>query len=131
MAKGRNAYRSDKSGSFLLSSSVFGLAVSCAESSRKLFFPGKLLIFDRLINCVFRDLNFYAEDPMQIINRCILAIRNNAVDDINHLLIERFSGSLHIYTSVEKTLDERHQGDFEDFLNSLNPRGLPPHKLLL
>ncbi|KAK6945627.1 DNA helicase Pif1-like [Dillenia turbinata] len=68
---------------------------------------------------------------MQMINRCILVAKNKTVDDINHLLIERYPGSLYIYTSVDKTLDGRHQGDFEEFLNSLNPKGLPSHKLQL
>ena len=33
--------------------------------------------------------------------------------------------------STDRTINERDQSDYEDFLNSLNPKGLPPHKLVL
>ena len=46
-------------------------------------------------------------------------------------MINQFPGEAHIYTSTDRTLDERYQGDYEDFLNSQNPKGLPPHKLIL
>ncbi|XP_027155620.1 uncharacterized protein LOC113755986 [Coffea eugenioides] len=85
----------------------------------------------RLIHCVFPDLNTCWNDPYKFINRCILTPRNASVDDLNGVLINKFPGQLHVYTSSDRTLDQRHQGDYEDFLNSQNPKGLPPHKLLL
>ena len=62
---------------------------------------------------------------------CILSGTNNAVDDVNQLIIDRFPRDPHTYISSDRTLNERDQGDYEDFLNSLNPKGLPPHKLIL
>nr|XP_027122232.1 uncharacterized protein LOC113739192 [Coffea arabica] len=86
---------------------------------------------DRLLESVFPDLNTYSQDPYNLINRCILAPKNSSVDELNEIMIRRFPGSLHTYISSDKTVDQRHQGDYEDFLNSQNPKGLPPHKLLL
>ena len=66
-----------------------------------------------------------------MINRCILSAMNSAVDDVNQMIIDRFPSQPYTYTSTDRTLNERDQGDYEDFLNSLNPKGLPPHKLIL
>ena len=66
-----------------------------------------------------------------MINRCIFAPKNSSVDELNDILIRKFPGKLYTYTSIDKTIDQRHQGDYEDFLNSQNPKGLPPHKLML
>ncbi|XP_071926211.1 uncharacterized protein [Coffea arabica] len=86
---------------------------------------------DRLIGSVFSDLRLYSLDPYLMINRCILSAMNSAVDDVNQMIINRFPGQPYTYTSTDRTLNERDQGDYEDFLNSLNPKGLPPHKLIL
>lgn len=66
-----------------------------------------------------------------MINKCILSPKNDSVDDINDMLISQFPGEQYVYTSIDKAVDQRHQGDFEDFLNTLNPKGLPPHRLIL
>nr|XP_027121539.1 uncharacterized protein LOC113738500 [Coffea arabica] len=44
---------------------------------------------------------------------------------------ESLDRELYTYISSDKTVNQRFQGDYEDFLNSQNPKGLPPHKLLL
>ncbi|XP_027167892.1 uncharacterized protein LOC113767888 [Coffea eugenioides] len=94
-------------------------------------YDGKDTALTRLIQTVFSDLNVYSLDPYQMINRCILSATNSAVDDVNQTIIDRFPGEPHVYTSTDRTLNERDQGDYEDLLNSLNPKGLPPHKLIL
>ncbi|XP_071924644.1 uncharacterized protein [Coffea arabica] len=86
---------------------------------------------NRLIESVFPDLNLYSQDPYNLINRCILVPKNSSVDELNEIMIRRFPGTLQTYISLDKTVDQRHQGDYEDFLNFQNPKGLPPHKLLL
>nr|XP_027060682.1 ATP-dependent DNA helicase PIF1-like [Coffea arabica] len=86
---------------------------------------------NRLIQSVFPDLLAYSNDPYTMINMCILTPKNSSVDELNDIMITRFPGNLHVYVSSDKTVDQRHQGDYEDFLNSQNPKGLPPHKLLL
>ncbi|XP_027102944.1 uncharacterized protein [Coffea arabica] len=86
---------------------------------------------NRLLESVFPDLIAYLKDPYSMINRCVLAPKNTSVDEINDMLIRRFPRNLHVYVSSDRTVDPRHQGDYEDFLNSQNPKSLPPHKLLL
>lgn len=66
-----------------------------------------------------------------MVGRCILATTNECVDRINQHLIKQFPGEEIVYTSTDRTLSEKYQSDYEDLLNSLNPKGLPPHKLHL
>ncbi|XP_027109528.1 uncharacterized protein [Coffea arabica] len=80
--------------------------------------------------CIF-GFERVSSDPYQITNRCILTPKNTCVDDINEIMIDRFPGQLFVYMSTDQTINERDQFDYEDFLNSLNPKGLPPHKLVL
>ena len=84
-----------------------------------------------MIKSVFPDLLAYSNDPYTMINMCILTPKNSSVDELNDIMIKWFLGNLHVYVSSDKTIDQRHQGDYENFLNSQNPKGLPPHKLLL
>ena len=85
----------------------------------------------RLVAYTFPDLNLYSSDPYEMISRCILTPKNTSVEDINDVMIQRFPGQLFSYTSSDQTVDQRFQADYEDFLNSQNPKGLPPHKLML
>nr|XP_027062743.1 uncharacterized protein LOC113689113 [Coffea arabica] len=86
---------------------------------------------NKLVESVFPDLQLYSKDPYRMINRCILAPKNSSVDELNELLINKFPGNVQIYISSDRIVEQHHQGDYEDFLNSQNPKGLPPHKLLL
>ncbi|XP_027122006.1 uncharacterized protein [Coffea arabica] len=103
----------------------------CLPSNIVVPFVNAETSLNRLLHCVFPDLNACWNDPYKFINRCILTPKNASVDDLNGVMINRFPGQLHVYTSSNRTLDQRHQSDYEDFLNSQNPKGLPPHKLLL
>lgn len=94
-------------------------------------FDNKQASLSRLIEFVFPDLHACSSDPCAIIGKCILTPKNSYVDDINDMLINQFPGKAFIYMSTDKTLIERDQGDYQDFLNSLNPKGLPPRKLVL
>lgn len=50
---------------------------------------------------------------------------------LNEKLIELFPGEAHIYWSYDEAVDDTHNYYPEEFLNSLMPNGLPPHKLVL
>ncbi|GAA0182189.1 hypothetical protein LIER_30334 [Lithospermum erythrorhizon] len=63
--------------------------------------------------------------------RAILCPKNESVDDINSRLIQRLTGKEVIYISDDRAKNLMDQGDYIDYLTSLEPRGLPPHKLLL
>ncbi|XP_027155834.1 ATP-dependent DNA helicase PIF2-like, partial [Coffea eugenioides] len=77
---------------------------------------------NRLLKSIFSDLMTYSKDPYSMINRCVFVPKNSSVDEINDVMIKRFSGNLHVYVSSDRTVDPRHQGDYEDFLNSQNPK---------
>ncbi|XP_071914002.1 uncharacterized protein [Coffea arabica] len=77
---------------------------------------------DRLFGIVFPDLNLYSCNPYRIINRCVLCPKNSSVDEINRMMIAKFPENLHRYRSCDRTVDKRNLTDYEDFLNSFNPK---------
>ncbi|XP_027151019.1 uncharacterized protein LOC113751274 [Coffea eugenioides] len=109
------------------------------DANNQICLPGHMVIpfhnikdsLDRLIAYTFPDLNLYSSNPYEMISRCILTPKNTSVEDINEMMIQRFPGQLFTYTSSDQTVDQRFQADYGDFLNSQNPKGLPPHKLML
>ncbi|XP_027181904.1 uncharacterized protein LOC113780288 [Coffea eugenioides] len=103
----------------------------CLPSHMVIPFHNMKESFDRLVAYTFPDLNLYSSDPYEMISTCILTPKNTSVEDINDVMIQRFLGQLFTYTSSVQTVDQRFQADYEDFLNSQNPKGLPPHKLML
>ena len=66
-----------------------------------------------------------------MINRCVPCPKNCLVDEINGMMIAKFPENLHRYISYDRTFDKRYLTNYEDFLNSFNPKGLSPHELLL
>ncbi|XP_071913999.1 uncharacterized protein [Coffea arabica] len=85
---------------------------------------------ERLFGIVFLDLNLYSCNPYRMINRCVLCPKNNSVDEINRMMIAKFPKNLHSFRSCDRTVDKGNQTDYEDFVNSFNPKGPPPHELL-
>ncbi|CAL5332433.1 unnamed protein product [Camellia sinensis] len=84
-----------------------------------------------LIQTVFPNLKNYSKDPISMINHVVLTPKNDCVQEINDLLIKQFPTKDRLYRSIDKTIDPNDQGQYEDFLNSLEPNGLPPHHLEL
>ncbi|XP_059663507.1 ATP-dependent DNA helicase pfh1-like [Cornus florida] len=84
-----------------------------------------------LINAVFPHLIENAHSAEYITNRAILATKNDFVDKLNENLIEQFPSKPTTYFSFDKATDDTGTYYQEDFLNSLAPNGLPPHKLTL
>ena len=78
-----------------------------------------------LINSVFPNILQYATNLDTMIDRVILTLRNNYVDDINNLLIHRFTGDIIRYYSFDEPLDAIEYTVHEDFLNSLKPTRFP------
>ena len=85
----------------------------------------------QLIDIVFPDIDAYPEKLNSMINRIILTPKNEHVDHINNLLMERFPGDVVNYYSFDEVVDKTEQGFQEDFLNTLAPNGIPPHQLTL
>lgn len=64
-------------------------------------------------------------------SRVILTTKNDFVDQMNDLLITQFPGDPKTYVSFDETIEPNDQSQYEDFLHTLHPAGLPPHKLTL
>ncbi|RCV22369.1 hypothetical protein SETIT_4G215000v2 [Setaria italica] len=63
--------------------------------------------------------------------RAILSTRNEHVDVVNALMMERFSGSKMVYYNFDLVEDDPRNNYPLDFLNSITPNGLPPHELVI
>ena len=85
----------------------------------------------KLINCVFSNLIMNAYDAHFMTNRAILTTKNEFVDELNQILIEKFPGDSIKYYRFDSAIDEAQQNLPEEFLNGLTPSGLPPHELIL
>ncbi|KAG5537194.1 hypothetical protein RHGRI_024582 [Rhododendron griersonianum] len=86
---------------------------------------------EQLINFVFPDLQQYSVDAISMTQSAILAPRNDSVDQINELLINRFPGKQHVYMSIDETVNPADQGLYVDFIHSVCPPGMPAHQLVL
>ena len=65
-------------------------------------------------------------------DRAILAPRNDIVEQIKASLMERVPGESVVYRSYDQTTELSEACAYPmEFLNSLNPPGLPPHQLTL
>ena len=83
----------------------------------------------KLINIIFTDINDYSNNVDTMMNQP--KKKNEYVDQINNLLIEKFPGDPVKYYSFDETIDETKQCFQEDFLNTLSLSGIPPHELVL
>ena len=83
---------------------------------------------NKLIDNVFSKLETYAENIDLMANRVILTPRNDYVDDVNNILVDRFPGDPMIYYSCDEYIDKDRNDVQEDFLNNLVPNGFPPHE---
>lgn len=84
---------------------------------------------DDLINFVFTFL----EEPLVCIHRAILTTRNDAVREINDIILERLPGDVLHFYSIDKVEDDNADILFlgPDALNRMQPKGLPEHDLRL
>ncbi|KAG5602925.1 hypothetical protein H5410_034295, partial [Solanum commersonii] len=87
------------------------------------------------LNLLFRntypDLYTCCTKTSFITSRAILTTKNDFVDEINDMLISQFPNTEKVYIAIDETIDPKDQSEYEDFLHTLNPIGLPPYKLSL
>uniref|UniRef100_K3Z2Q3 ATP-dependent DNA helicase n=1 Tax=Setaria italica TaxID=4555 RepID=K3Z2Q3_SETIT len=86
---------------------------------------------DRLIECIFPNLNANMTNKDYITSRAILSTRNDWVDNINTKMIGMFQGGEMVDHSFDSAIDDPHNYYPSEFLNTLTPNGLPPHLLKL
>ncbi|KAL6564680.1 hypothetical protein OROMI_016130 [Orobanche minor] len=80
---------------------------------------------------IFPDFTTYPLNPHMLIDRAILTPKNDCVDDINDLLINKFPGSAVDYYSTDLANDPFQQSYYQDYLNSIHTPSLPSHLLRL
>ncbi|XP_027181779.1 ATP-dependent DNA helicase PIF1-like [Coffea eugenioides] len=101
------------------------------HSSMLIPFIDEKTSLDLLINTVYPSLSDFLNNSSAVTNRAILSTTNDTVHEVNQILIQSFPGQETKYISFDQTLDPTKQADHGDFLNSIQPPGLPPHELIL
>ncbi|XP_047259046.1 ATP-dependent DNA helicase pfh1-like, partial [Capsicum annuum] len=86
---------------------------------------------DTLVKEIFPSMDKNASGAKYMIERAILARRNEYVDQLNEMLIFKFPGESRTFLSFDSAEDDTNNYYQEDYLNTLTPNGLPPHKLVL
>lgn len=86
-----------------------------------------------LVKAVYPDISSLSHRPLTwFAERAILALRNDAVESINDLILTKFDAESHAYMSVDVVMDEDEAVHYPtEFLNSINLPDLPSHKLIL
>jgi ATP-dependent DNA helicase PIF1 len=86
---------------------------------------------EELIDDVYPGLDAAIPVPEFLAERAILAARNIDVNDLNDSLLNRVPGDEHLYNSIDSVSTEDQQTYPEEYPNSLDINGVPPHKLRL
>lgn len=85
-----------------------------------------------LKNRVFPDIGENFDSPQWLCERAILAPRNDTVDKINLELLALLPGQSESFRSIDTVQDQEQAVQFPaEFLNSLQPSGMPAHNLIL
>ncbi|XP_059290173.1 uncharacterized protein LOC132043732 isoform X1 [Lycium ferocissimum] len=84
-----------------------------------------------LFRVTYPNLHVHHSDASFITSRAVLTTKNDFVDEINNMLITQYPTPPKIYLAIDETIDPKDQSEYEDFMHSLNPVGLPPYKLTL
>ena len=81
-----------------------------------------------LVGWVFDSLSSNYQDPAWIASRSVICPTNKTVDIINGAVMNTFPGNAREYRSFDSIEKDAHLYPTE-FLNSLSPSGMPPHKM--
>jgi len=99
---------------------------------------GRCRNINELVNSVYPHLNQHGVAlPHYLTERIILAPRNDDVNSINATVLDIFPGETMHYFAADKMVDEDANNPTNvnrypnEYLNSLNPTGLPPFALAL
>jgi len=84
-----------------------------------------------LINAIYPDIPTNYRSAEWIAGRAILSTRNDFVEGINDTIMQLFPGEEITYLSFDSVPEDTHNLYQLEFLNSLTPSGLPPHRLVL
>lgn len=106
------------------------------SATNDIIFPKKFCTLQTsikaLINSVFPNIHINYQNNEWLHERAILAPRNEDVNKINQIIQSKIPGKIVKYTSIDNVLDENDIVNYPvEFLNSLEPSGMPPHILNL
>lgn len=107
------------------------------EQNEKIVFPTEhcqlLVDYNTFLDTIYPNL----DDPSVVVPfwlkiRAILTPKNDNALEINNDLLKRMPSELSTYESVDTVVEEEEAIHYPtEFLNTLNPPGLPPHRLCL
>ena len=81
---------------------------------------------------VFPDIVYNYKCSRWLSERAILAPKNVSVDKVNERIVAKIPGAIMIYRSVDAVVDTEEAVQYPmEFLNSLEPPGMPSHLLVL
>lgn len=81
---------------------------------------------------VFQNAAEHFTDHAWLCQTAILVPTNQSVNIINNILLQELPGTLQVYKSIDTTCDENEAVNYTpEFLNTLNPPGIPSHVLEL
>ncbi|RCN48288.1 hypothetical protein ANCCAN_05577 [Ancylostoma caninum] len=87
---------------------------------------------EELISNVFPDISNNFESHQWLCDRAIPAPMNDSVNNINIQIQNQLPGSASTYESIDTVVDIEQAVLYPtEFLNSLEPPGMPPHRLVL
>jgi ATP-dependent DNA helicase PIF1 len=89
---------------------------------------------DELISSIFYNINLNYKDKNYIRDRVILTTKNMDVEEINQKVLEQIPEEIYEFLSADSVEDKEavDQSLYPiEFLNTLIPSGMPPHKLIL
>jgi hypothetical protein len=85
-----------------------------------------------LIHAVILAVSQNYHNLNRLQDRAILAPRNEDIHELMNQILDIISGVVTEYKSIDIVVDAVEVVSFpQEFLNSLDPAGLPPHRLLL
>ncbi|GBN46699.1 hypothetical protein AVEN_183306-1, partial [Araneus ventricosus] len=89
-----------------------------------------IITMEELKDRVFPNIENNFQDKKWLCERAILSPTNDGVKIINNQLLKKLPGASQIYKSVDTTVETNQAVDYPtEFLNSLEPSGIPAHKL--
>lgn len=104
--------------------------------SKEISFPSNFCQHENslhgLIQKIFPDIKKNYKNHEWLYERAILTPKNDDVNKINHQILNQVPGNILQYKSIDSVTEENESVNFPiEFLNSLEPPGLPPHLLKL
>lgn len=88
---------------------------------------------DELVDKIYPNVeNLLQKSHTWMCERAIVSPRNESVDEINDAILQKLPNEYRIYKSIDTVVNLEDTVHYpQEFLNSLNPSGLPPHCIKL